>query len=153
MRRINVNIPVANFRSVLSWDKEQIDHLVGRAIDIAVKIGIKIDGDHEGKYLNEARDKGVKVDFNERSVKFTSEDIAKTIGVMKKTAPVHDPLSPLVAVNSRSKNTTIIGNGGNLIFDWDNWETRGPSKEDLVDVCNWAQGYEDATILHPPFML
>ena len=153
MRRVNLNIPVTNFRNVLSWNKEQIDHLVDRAIDIAVRIGIRIDDDHDGKYLNEVQDKGAKVDFNERSVKFTLEDIAKTIEVMKKTAPLSDPLSPLVTVNNRSKRDTTIGNGANLIFDWDSWEARGPSKEDLVDVCNWAQGCENATILYPPFML
>ena len=55
---VHVNIPVAHFRSVLSWDKQTIDSLVDKAIDLAVKVGLRLEQDVDGKYLQEAQSKG-----------------------------------------------------------------------------------------------
>ena len=37
--RVNLNIPVAHFQNILSWDKSAIDRLVNKAIEAAVKVG------------------------------------------------------------------------------------------------------------------
>ena len=53
---------------------------------------------------------------------------------------------------SRESRFTV-GNSANMLFDWDNWQVKRPTREDLADVCLWAQGCDDVECLWPPFRI
>lgn len=149
---VHLNIPVAHFGQVLSWDQATIDRLVDEAIRVAMKIGLRLDDDAEGIYLEEAKKGGAKVDPNARAVLFTKKDIQETIRVMRKTSPAPKPLRGICATSGRDEKLSL-GNGGNLYFDWDQWEARAPEVKDLLGVCHWAQGCDEVDALFPPFLL
>ena len=35
------------------------------------------------------------------------------------------------------------GNGANLLFDWDTWQAKGPTIQDMVELCRWVQGADE----------
>ena len=59
--RVNMDIPLARYRDVLSWDQPTIDRLVEASVRLAVQVGIRIDNDEEGVYLSEAETRGSRV--------------------------------------------------------------------------------------------
>ena len=56
-QRVGLNIPVSHFTSMLTWDKATIDELVQKAIDVAVKVGLRVDEEGGKVYLEEAESK------------------------------------------------------------------------------------------------
>ena len=69
--RVHLNIPLAHFQNVLSWDQTDIDQCVDRAVDLAVRVGLRLDEDREGKYLKEAEGKGATIDWGAQAAMFT----------------------------------------------------------------------------------
>ena len=120
--QVHLNIPVARFQNVLSWDAATINHLVGKAIDVAARVGLRLDDDAKGVYLEEVERKGAKINRDERTVLFTEEDIQGTIAVMRQTQPVPDPLRPRAVCEQGREQRFGVGNGANLFFDWDAWQ-------------------------------
>lgn len=151
-KQVNLNIPVAHFQNVLSWDNATIERLVRAAVELAQKVGLRLDDDTEGIYLKEAESKGAKIDWNANAVMFSEADIEKTIDVMRTTLPAPIPLRKLNISHGR-KERFSVGNGANLLFDWKTWQVKPPSAADLVDVCRWAQGCDDVDALYAPVML
>ena len=80
-KRVHLNIPVAGFQAVLSWDKPTIDALVDKAIDLAVKVGLRLEQDGDGKYLKEAHSKGARADWDAHAAMFTREQVEQTKGL------------------------------------------------------------------------
>ena len=150
--RVHLNIPLAHFQNVLSWDQADIDHLVNAAVDLAVKVGLRLDEDREGVYLKEAEGKGTTIDWEAQAAMFTREQIEETMDVMRKTSPVKTPLRDRVRPQKREARF-MVGNGANLVFDWDAWQVKGPTNADVVKLCHWAQGCDDVSALFPPVML
>ena len=150
---VHLNIPLARFHNVLSWDDATIGRLVGNAVEVAVRMGLRLDDDEQGLYLKEAEDKGAQVDRDGRIVRFSEADVQATIEVMRKTRPVPDPpREPVVCAEGRGERY-FVGNGANLLFDWEAWQARAPASEDLVEICHWAQGCDDVASVHAPVML
>jgi len=148
-QRVGLNIPVSHFTSMLSWDKATIDELVQKAIDVAVKVGLRIDEDEGKVYLEEAESKGARVDWPAKAAMFTRDQIEETIAVMVKTVPVPNPYRELAKNDEGCQKTFWVGNGGNLIFDWENWTAKGPTRQDMVELCNWAQGCDQVGDFFP----
>ena len=151
--RVNLNIPLARFHNVLSWDKSTVDRLVRAAAEMAQKVGLRLDDDVEGIYLKEAESKGARIDWNARAVMFTEKDINETIAVMRKTAPMPRPPRELSVVKEGRKECFAVGNGANLLFDWESWQVKAPGAKDLVSLCQWADGCADVDALFQPVML
>lgn len=152
-QRVHLNIPVSHFESVLSWDEATIKRLVGQAVDVAVKMGLRLDDDEEGVYLEEAGRAGAKIDRDGRIVRFSEKDIQATIAVMRKTQAAPQPLRPRAVCVEGREERFELGNGANLLFDWAAWQARAPAAEDLVAVCRWAQGCDEVASLRAPVML
>jgi len=150
---VHLNIPVAHFRSVLSWDQQTIDSLVDKAIDLAVKVGLRLEQDADGKYLTEAQSKGARADWTEHAAMFTRKQIEDTMEVMRKTWPVPDPLRPIHSVPGGRDQKFFVGDGANLLFDWDAWTVKAPTAQDIVWLSHWAQGSPDIADFFPPCML
>ena len=149
-KRVNLNIPVAHFRDVLSWDKSTIDRLVSAAVEVAQRVGLRLDDDTEGIYLKEAESKGAKIDWNLRAALFTESDIHETIAAMRKTLPAPSPLRErAISVDGRDERF-MVGNGGNLLFDLDAWQAKAPTAADIVEICLWAEGCDDVAGLFSP---
>lgn len=151
-QRVTLNIPLTHFRNLLSWNQETIDRLVRAACEVAVKVGLRLDDDAEGVYLKEAEAKGARIDWDARAVMFSESDIQETITVMRESFPVSSPLRERAETEGRDERF-LVGNGANLLFDWDAWQTRPPAAADLIDVCHWAQGCDDVGEIFPPFLL
>ena len=142
-------MPLSNVSRVLSWDQETIDSLVAKACEVAQKVGLCLEDDSRGVYLKEAESKGLKVDWPARAVMFTAGDIAETIAAMRQTAPAPQPLRERPKATSRESRFTV-GNSANMLFDWDRWQVKQPTRKDLAEVCMWAQGCDDVECLWPP---
>ena len=149
-KQVHLNIPVSHFQNVLSWDEQAIKALVEKATGLAVRVGLRLDEDKEGIYLKEAERKGAKIDRQNRAVMFTQEQVERTIAVMQKTTPVPDPMRPLSICERGREHRFLIGNGANLLFDWKSWAVKRGSTADLIDLCQWAQGYDDLETLIQP---
>ena len=150
--RVHLDIPLAQSGSVLSWDQSDIDRLVERAVDLAVTVGLRLDEDSEGVYLREAEAKGARVDWPAQAAMFSPEQIADTVAVMRETSPVKTPIRERTGPGVRDARF-LVGNGANLLFDWDAWQVKAPGAADLVGVCHWAQGCDDVSALFPPALL
>ena len=72
-KQVSLNIPVAHFQPLLSWEQRTIDRLTQSAIGLAVTMGVRLDDDHEGVFVKEAQSKGAEVDCDTRTVKFTEK--------------------------------------------------------------------------------
>ena|GEM_PF-1280609 len=151
-KRVNINIPLSRYQDLLSWDQPTIDRLVEAAVQMVVQIGLRIDNDSDGVYLKEAESKGARIDRANGAVMFTEEDVRQTIEVMRKTSPVPQPYQDMCSSTGREEKF-MPGNGANLLFDWDQWTVKAPSVSDIVELCQWAQGYDDVGSLFPPVML
>jgi trimethylamine:corrinoid methyltransferase-like protein len=152
-KRVHLNIPVASFQAVLSWDKRTIDALVDKAIDLAVKVGLRLEQDGDGKYLKEAQSKGARPDWDAHAAMFTRAQVEQTIEVMRKTLPAPDPLRPPKRAPRGRDEKFFVGDGSNLMFDWDRWTVKAPEVKDIVWLCRWAQGCPDVENFFPPCML
>ena len=152
-QRVHINIPVAHFGPVLSWDTETIGRMVQAAAGIAVQVGLRLDDDGAGPYLKEAETKGARVDWNSRDVVFTAAQIEETMAVMRKTQPAPMPLRERTLAPQGREQQFTVGNGANLLFDWAAWQAVAPTAADLVDLCHWAQGCADVDMLVQPVML
>lgn len=150
--RAHLNIPLSHHKSVLSWDKSTIERLVESATELAREVGIRLDDDPEGVYLREAESKGAEIDWESRAVMFSRSDVEKTIECMRSTLPAPQPIRDICSTEGREEKF-LVGNGANLLFDWESWQPKAPSVDDLIDVCRWAEGYSDVGQLFPPFML
>ena len=151
-RRVHIDIPLAQSGSVLSWDQSDIDRLVERAVDLAVRVGLRLDEDSEGVYLREAEGKGARIDWEAQAAMFTHEQIADTVAVLRETSPAGTPLRGRAGPGER-EGRFVVGNGANLLFDWDAWQVKAPGAVDLARVCHWAQGCDDVCGLFAPVML
>ncbi len=148
--KTHLNIPVAHSANVLSWDQATIDRLVEAAIGLVLRIGIQLPDDEEGKYLGEAQKRGAKIEASSRAVLFTRQHVERAIDAMRKTVPVPQPLKgPAVSQRGRAQHIEV-GNGANMLFDWDSWQAKAPTSDDLVELCHWAQGSEIVDALFPP---
>ncbi len=149
-QHVNLNIPVAHFTNVLSWNDKTISQLVDKAIELAAKVGLRLDEDTEGVYLKEAESKGAAIDWNNQAVMFTREQIEDTIEVMRKTRPVPEPLRPLSHCTEGRQTKFLAGNGANLYFDWDAWTARPATAGDIIELSCWAQGNDDISEFFQP---
>lgn len=152
-KRVNINIPAAHFHSVLSWDKDTIDRLVSDAVDLVCKIGLQLYDDDRGIYLKEAESKNASIDWNCRAVNFTRCQVQETIEIMRQTRPVPDPLRPMVLSEKGRDERFFVGNGANLVFDWDSWQATAPAACDIVEISQWVQGFDDLEAMLQPVML
>ncbi len=148
-QRVYLNIPVAHHASMLSWDQGTIDEMVQKAVDVAVNVGLRVDEDGGKVYLEEAESKGARIDWPAKAAMFTRQQIEETMAVMVKTVPVPKPFRELARNDEGCPKAFWVGNGGNLIFDWDNWTAKGPTRQDMVELCNWAQGCDQIGDLFP----
>ena len=152
--KIYLNIPVSSFGNVFSWDKATIDKLVDHAVKLAVAVGLRLDEDEEGIYLKQAESRGAKIDRDARAVMFSEAQILEVMSVMRKTSPAPEPLSrPSISENDRPRIGLHVGNGANLLFDFDAWQPKSPTGSDLVEICQWAQGYDIIEGIFAPVML
>ena len=151
--RVNVNIPLSHSTSVLSWDRQTIDSLVDKSIEVAAKVGLRLDDDKDGIFLAEAQAKGAKIDRDNNAVMFTRGQIEQAIEVMRSTSPAEIPLRPLSCNVKERQAMFDLGNGANLVFDWNNWNARPAKTADLVELCQWAQGNDEVDMLIQPVML
>jgi len=150
--RVHLNIPVARKNPVLTWDNDVIAELVKAAIKLTVSVGLRLDDD-EGAYLSEAKSKGAAVDSERHAVKFTESQVEETIRVMRAASPVADPLRPPSRAKLGRDQKFCVGNGANMVFDWDAWTVKAPGAHDLAELCHWAQGCEDVESLFPPVII
>ncbi|MFH0965550.1 MAG: trimethylamine methyltransferase family protein [Planctomycetota bacterium] len=146
MIRTYVNLPVAQYDDVLSWDQGTVDRLLRHAYEIAMKVGCHIE---EEEYLREIESKGGRIDWSRRAVVPTERQLDEVCEVLRKTARMQARFAP---VRSAGFEPVGIGNGGNMIFDWESWQAKAPTVQDLVRVCNFAQGNDDVRSLFDPFM-
>ena len=137
--KARMNIPLTRYGGLFSWDQHTIDRLAQAAVDVAAKVGIRIEDDTEGIYLEEAERAGAVVDRNANAVLFRRKEIEQAVEVMRTTAPASDPPRPADKPKGRDERF-LVGNGANLLFDWAKWTVRAPERRDLVDLCSFAQG-------------
>ena len=146
MSRTHINLPVAKYDDVLSWDQATVDRLLRHAYAVAMKMGCHIE---EEEYLKEIEAKGGTVDWNRRAVVPTEKQLDEVCEVLRRTAPAKPRFEP---VTSAGFEPVGIGNGGNMFFDWESWSAKAPTVDDLVWVCRFAEGNDDVGSLFDPFM-
>jgi len=146
MSRTYINLPVAQYDDVLSWDQNTVDRLLRHAYAVAMKLGCHIE---EEEYLKEIESKGGKVDWSRRAVLPTEKQLDDVCALLKKTAPAKPRFAQ---VTSEGFTPVGIGNGGNMFFDWESWTAKAPTVDDLIWVCRFAQGNDDVGSLFDPFM-
>ena len=89
-QRVHLNIPAAHFHNVLCWDEKTIEQLVDKAVDLAVKVGLRLDEDKEGVYLKEAESKGAEIDWESWNIK----PAAAELGIDAPILPVAVTMAP-----------------------------------------------------------
>ena len=146
MSKTFINLPIAKYDDVLSWDQATVDRLLRHAYEAAMKVGCHIEDED---YLKEIESKGGKVDWERHAVVPTEAQLDEVCEVMKKTEA---PTSRFENVRSDGFSRVMVGNGGNMFFDWENWMAKAPTVDDLIWVCKFAQGCDDVGSLHDPFM-
>ena len=151
-QRVHLNIPVAGFGPILSWDEDTIDDLVDAAYDAAQRVGLRI-SDDDGVYLKEAESKGGTIDWDNRAVMFTVRQIDAAVTRLRESQPVPEPVRPPARCDAGRDARFFVGNGANMLFDWDNWQAKVPVASDLIDLCRWAQGTDGVGSLFCPVML
>ena len=148
MERVRLILPGNRCNDLLSWDRQEIDRCIQNAIELAKKMGCRVDSE---EYLREAEKKGARIDWNRHATVPTERQIQDVCSVLRKTNPMQDQAEPPAG---RGKFEPVhVGNGGNLLFDWNQWCARIPKTADLQRVCRWAQGCDDIGSLFQPFML
>ena len=147
MDRVHISLPIARCDNLLSWDADAIARLLGHARRAAMRVGIHIE---EEEFLREIEARGGQVDWTRRAVVPTEAQLDEVCAAMKRTTPVAGAPAP---VRSQGYEPVGVGNGGNMLFDWDQWAARAPTLADLIWVCHWAQGCDDVGSLVDPFMI
>jgi len=149
MTRAFINLPVAHYDDVLSWDQATVDRLMRHAYTIAMKVGCHIG---EEEYLKEIEAKGGKVEWARHAVVPTEKQLDEVCEILRKTQPIEGNLRS-EPVQSEGFKPVQVGNGGNLFFDWESWTAKAPTVADLIWTCRWARGNDDVGSLFAPFML
>ena len=145
--RTFINLPVHRYDDLLSWDKATAERLAGNAYEVAGNVGCQIE---EEEYLKEIESKGGMVDWNRRAVMPTVAQLDEVCDILRKTVELRERAD---AVQCHGFESVPVGNGGNLLFDWDNWTAKAPTVDDLIWVSRWSQGNDDVKSLFAPFML
>lgn len=152
MSRIHFNLPVAMYDHVLSWDQATVDRLLRHAYDVAMKVGLHLEeGEETDAYLREIEANGGTVDWDRCAVLPTEAQLDEVCELLRQNQPVRAAYDPV-----RGETTfrpVTVGNGGNLLFDWEQWTVKAPTVADLIWCCRWAQGNADVAALFAPFML
>ena len=81
---------------------------------------------------------------------FMRWQIEDTIEVMRKTWPAPDPLRPIRTVPNGRDEKFFVGNGANLMFDWDAWTVKAPMAQDIVRLCQWRRAAPTSPISFRP---
>ena len=150
MSKTYINLGVARYDELLSWDQATVDRLLRRAFEVAIQVGCHIERDDQRElWLKEIEGNGGRVDWQRLAVVPTEAQLDEVCELLRATAPSSACRDPVV---SGGFQPVGVGNGGNMFFDWDNWAAKAPTAEDLIWVCRWAQGNPDVGQLFDPFM-
>ena len=149
MSKAFINLPVARYDDVLSWDQATVDRLMAHVYEVAMKVGCHIE---EEQYLKEIESKGGIVDWSRRAVVPTEKQLDEVCEILRRDNPV-GPHLRADPIRGEGFRPVQVGNGANLFFDWESWTAKAPAVEDLVWVCRWTQGNDDVGSLFAPFML
>ena len=149
MTRAFINLPVAHYDDVLSWDQATVDRLMGHVYEVAMTVGCHIE---EEEYLKEIESKGGNVDWNCRVVTPSEKQLDEVCEVLRRTDPVGPHLRS-DRIRGEGFKPVQVGNGGNLFFDWERWTAKAPTVADLVWSCLWTNGNDDVESILAPFML
>ena len=148
MGRTFINLPVNHYDDLLSWDDATVTRLLGHARELAAKMGCRVGSD---AYLSEAERRGGNVDRGRHLVLPTERQLDAVCDRLKTTSPCARRSERLR--RGKTFEPLMVGNGANLLFDWETWSTKPPVARDLAWVAQWVQGYEDVATLYQPFML
>ena len=146
MPRTHISLPIARYDDVLSWDQATVERLLRHAYTIAMKAGCHIE---EEEFLKEIESKGGAVDWTRRAVVPTEKQLDEVCELLKETTPMRPRFAE---VTSEGFRPVGVGNGGNMVFDWESWSAKAPTVDDLVWVCKFAEGNDDVGSLFDPFM-
>jgi len=149
MTKAFINLPVAHYDDVLSWDQATIDRLIGHVYEVAMKVGCHVDAE---EYLAEIESNGGTVDWDRHALVPTRRQLDEVCEILTKAQPMEGHLRS-DPIRGNGFAPVQVGNGGNLFFDWESWTAKAPAVEDLIWTCRWAQGNEDVESLFAPFML
>lgn len=127
-----------------------MDELCERCLDIAERAGLQIEAD-EGDYPNQLKKLGARVEGN--TVYFTRAQLLDTLDVLRRCHPAGDPARRLTSPAGRDAQEVLVGNGANLVFDWEKWNVTPGDRFTLASLADWAQGNSDVTALFPPVMI
>lgn len=148
--RVTLRLPLAASGPVLTWNRSQLDELCERCLDIAERAGLQIEAD-EGDYPEQLKKLGVRVEGN--TVYFTRAQLVDTLDVLRRCHPAGDPARRLTSPAGRDAQEVLVGNGANLVFDWEKWNVTPGDRFTLASLADWAQGNSDVTALFPPVMI
>lgn len=152
MSRVHFNLPIAMHDHVLSWDQATVDRLLRHAYDVAMKVGLHLEeGEETDAYLREIEANGGTVDWDRCAVLPTEAQLDEVCDLLRQYQPMPDTHDPVRG--DTTFHPVTVGNGGNLLFDWEQWAAKAPTVSDLIWCCRWAQGNEDVNGLFAPFML
>ena len=147
MTRTFLNFPVWKYDNFLSLTQSDVDGMLRASFKLVLKVGLHIE---EEEYLRQLEAKGARIDWNRRAVTFSQAQLDEVCSILKKTRPAREHGDPLRCVGGHKP--LWVGAGGNMFFDWDAWQARAATGEDVKRVCQWASAYEDVGSFFEPFM-
>ena len=150
--RVQVNIPLVSARALLSWDKPTLDHLVEQSHRHGGRGGAAGGPGRAGRIPQ-----GGGSRRSPHRLGRAGGDVHAQAGRGHDRGHAADlpRAGPAAARDVREgpRRAFFVGNGANLLFDWDRWQVRAPDAADLVELCRWAAGCEHVGLLFPPVML
>ncbi len=134
--RVNICIPVSHSADILTWGDAERRRIAEAAVEVLGEVGMKIDGQDNLKMIDEA---GGAVNWKTNTVHFSEDELLATVRQLAQDSPAREA-AELLTGQRRSGFT--VGAGGVMWFDWDRWEARVGTRQELRDLTRWAEGME-----------
>ncbi len=140
--KVYLNVPLSSQAPILSWDAEHRQRIVQGALRVLAEVGLRIEGSDNLRMVERA---GGNVVWEDGTVRLKPEQVRSVAAKLAADSP-HEPQQRRMAEGP--PQSFGVGNGGSLYFDWDRWQARGATREDLRDLALWAEGSPKVATSH-----
>jgi len=156
--RVNIRIPVRHSAEILTWGDDERQRIAEAAVEVLNEVGMRIDGEENLKMIEQA---GGGVNWETNTVHFSEEEVLATVRQLAQDSPAPEGVELLTGQRPSGFH---VGGGGVMWFDWDRWEAKVGTRQELRDLTRWAEGMEkvagseqfcqtQAADLHPTLQL
>ncbi len=136
---INIRIPVRHSAEVLTWGDDERKRIAQAAVEVLDEVGMKIDGQDNLEMIAQA---GGEVNWETNTVHFDEEEVDATARQLAEDCPAAEQTE---LMTGQRPTGFIVGGGGVMWFDWDRWEARVGTRQELRNLTRWAEGMEKVT--------